>query len=175
MKALTLTAPYGTLIALGRKRIETRSWSTTYRGTLAIHQAKGPGDFGDFSEIRKLCGTQPFFDNLMTIVPNFDDYCDRDLIFEALPRGKVVAVCELVDVVKTNSSFPNLQVEPWFTGRRGSEVWDVPPAKETDERAFGDYSPGRYAWLLADVRALPEPIPARGALSLWDWDAPAGI
>src|SRR6266446_8164646 len=29
--------PWATLIALGAKRIETRSWSTSYRGPLAIH------------------------------------------------------------------------------------------------------------------------------------------
>lgn len=29
-------------------------------------------------------------------------------------------------------------------------------AKTDQERAFGDYTPGRYAWLLADIRALPE-------------------
>jgi hypothetical protein len=42
-----------------------------------------------------------------------------------------------------------------------------------EELAFGDYRAGRFAWLLADIRALPEPIPARGALGLWD--VPAAI
>ncbi len=41
MKALTLTQPWGSLVALGEKRIETRSWSTKYTGLLAIHAAKG--------------------------------------------------------------------------------------------------------------------------------------
>lgn len=41
MKALTLTQPWATLVALGHKRVETRSWSTKYRGPLAIHAAKG--------------------------------------------------------------------------------------------------------------------------------------
>ena len=34
------------------------------------------------------------------------------------------------------------------------------------ERAFGDYTNGREAWQLADARAI-DPIPCRGALSLW--------
>jgi hypothetical protein len=38
------------------------------------------------------------------------------------------------------------------------------------ERAFGDYTPGRFAWLLANVKALPEPIPAKGALGLWNYE-----
>ena len=41
MKALTLTQPWATLIAVGAKRIETRSWGTSYRGRIAIHAAKG--------------------------------------------------------------------------------------------------------------------------------------
>lgn len=37
MKALTLWQPWASLIALGEKRYETRSWATSYRGLLAIH------------------------------------------------------------------------------------------------------------------------------------------
>jgi hypothetical protein len=35
------------------------------------------------------------------------------------------------------------------------------------ERRLGDYTPGRYAWFLSDIVALPEPMPCRGALGLW--------
>ena len=37
MKVLSIQEPYATLIALGHKKIETRSWKTTYRGELLIH------------------------------------------------------------------------------------------------------------------------------------------
>lgn len=37
MKVLSLTEPYATLISLQKKRIETRSWKTSYRGELYIH------------------------------------------------------------------------------------------------------------------------------------------
>ena len=40
MKAISLWQPYAALIALGFKKIETRSWPTTYRGPLAIHAAQ---------------------------------------------------------------------------------------------------------------------------------------
>lgn len=40
MKALSLTQPWASLVAVGAKRIETRSWRTSYRGPLAIHAAK---------------------------------------------------------------------------------------------------------------------------------------
>lgn len=41
MKALSLTQPWATLVAIGAKKIETRSWFTTYRGQIVIHAAKG--------------------------------------------------------------------------------------------------------------------------------------
>lgn len=40
MKILSLWEPWATLMAIGAKRIETRSWRTEYRGWLAIHAAK---------------------------------------------------------------------------------------------------------------------------------------
>lgn len=40
MRAISLWQPWASAIALGSKRIETRSWSTSYRGPLAIHAAK---------------------------------------------------------------------------------------------------------------------------------------
>lgn len=40
MKALTICQPYAHLIAIGEKRVENRSWSTRYRGPIAIHAGK---------------------------------------------------------------------------------------------------------------------------------------
>jgi hypothetical protein len=37
MKALTLHQPWASLIAYELKTIETRSWTTSYRGPIAIH------------------------------------------------------------------------------------------------------------------------------------------
>jgi hypothetical protein len=37
MRCLTLTQPWATLVAVGAKQVETRNWSTRYRGRLAIH------------------------------------------------------------------------------------------------------------------------------------------
>jgi len=41
LKALTVTQPWASLIAFREKTIESRSWSTSYRGELVIHAAKG--------------------------------------------------------------------------------------------------------------------------------------
>jgi hypothetical protein len=42
------------------------------------------------------------------------------------------------------------------------------------EKELGDYSPGRYAWELTHIYRLHTPIPAKGALGLWQWSRPAG-
>lgn len=41
MKALTISQPFASMIASGEKWIENRHWSTSYRGSLAIHAGKG--------------------------------------------------------------------------------------------------------------------------------------
>lgn len=38
--ALSLTQPWASLVVLGEKQWETRSWPTKYRGELYIHAAK---------------------------------------------------------------------------------------------------------------------------------------
>lgn len=36
------------------------------------------------------------------------------------------------------------------------------------ERFFGNYEPGRWAWLAHQQRKLPTPIPCRGAQTFWN-------
>lgn len=40
LKALSLWQPWASMMALGHKKIETRSWPTAYRGPLVIHATK---------------------------------------------------------------------------------------------------------------------------------------
>lgn len=50
---------------------------------------------------------------------------------------------------------------------------DVRPTETVpeDERAFGDFSPGRFAWELTNVRKI-EPIAVKGAQLLWEYTEP---
>ena len=41
MKAITISQPWARLIASGEKFVENRSWSTNYRGPIAIHAGLG--------------------------------------------------------------------------------------------------------------------------------------
>lgn len=154
MRTLTLTQPYASLVAIGAKRIETRSWSTSYRGPLGIHAAKGfPGWAKGLCESRMFCNALGW-----PVCPSeltqewLDDNAAR---IKSLPRGTVVATARLVKCVPVE--LLGTIIQP-FTEQ---------------EQAFGNYEPGRYAWLLEDVRQLPEPVPAKGALGLWEWSQSA--
>jgi len=37
------------------------------------------------------------------------------------------------------------------------------------ELAFGDYSPGRFAWICDRFHALPVPVPCKGRQALFQW------
>ncbi len=39
-----------------------------------------------------------------------------------------------------------------------------------EEKAFGDYTPGRFAWILENPVAFKTPFGARGGLTLWEFD-----
>ncbi len=47
MKCISLWQPWASHIAFGNKKIETRSWSTGYRGPLLIHAAKRTDECSD--------------------------------------------------------------------------------------------------------------------------------
>ncbi len=161
MLVLSLTQPRATLVAIQAKQIETRSFQRSYRGPLAIHASKGLAGLSE-EEYRALARSHPYFGPAlqaggypMAGIKHFDN----------LPRGAIVAVCELETCMPTT----------WITATGRTTVHTIKGPLEyvlTDqERAFGDYSAGRFAWLLSNIYALPEPIPAKGALGLWQMDA----
>lgn len=167
MKVITLTQPWATLVAIGAKRIETRSWATRYRGPLAIHAAAGLGPVGGKHGLLELLSTEPFWGVLRQAlyVPNVGYPADAETIAEELDYGAILGQANLFDCVPTERIGPNWH--RWqYPATDDAAQWHM-----TDqERAFGDYSPGRFAFLLGKPQAFAEPIPARGQLKLWNWD-----
>ena len=43
MKCISLKQPYAELLAIGKKTIETKAWSTKFRGSFLIHTSKTVG------------------------------------------------------------------------------------------------------------------------------------
>lgn len=141
IRGLTVTQPWASLLAIGAKRIETRGWSRPYRGLVAIHSSK------KFPKAeRALCRREPFRQALIDGGLDGHD--------ESLPLGMVIAVARLTSV--------------WSTNRLLAE--QNPTLLTPREHAFGDYSPDRYGFVLSDLVALKEPVPAKGALGLWFFD-----
>lgn len=160
MKAITLTPPWGTLVAIGAKRIETRAWSTSYRGPIAIHQAKGLNGLRRPDDERRignptleerlalLCDAAPFRTDL---IQHLSGYTAAERARD-LPRGSIVAVAHLAIVLPT-SDFTFMQ-----------------PVAAPHEQAYGDYSKGRFAWILERVNPLygGDGIECSGGRGLWD-------
>lgn len=135
MKALTIRQPWCWAIARGWKNIENRSWTTKYRGPLAIHAAGRWDDEPEecLREVRDKARAQGA--ELPYAMGDDAPLCNT---------GLVLAVVDLVDICTLNLTAP-------FTGCCGE--WGV------RDQAH---------WRLENVRVLPEPVPAKGRLGLWD-------
>jgi len=154
MKCLTLTEPWALLVAIGAKRIETRSWGTSYRGPLAIHAAKGLTKWAKQFMMEPVCCKAVASLGFMARA-----WCP------AYPLGAVIATCKLIDCVQMRELSYGLDGQPvGIIGQYTNMLTDRP-----NERELGEYSVGRYAWILSGVQCFEKPIPATGALGLWEW------
>lgn len=79
MKVLTIKQPWASLILLGLKKYEFRSWKTEYRGELLIHAGKGIDKDG--------------MERLKKYIP------------ENMPTEKILGKVKLIDCIKTSSEF----------------------------------------------------------------------
>ena len=138
MKCLSLWQPWATLIAIGAKQIETRHWSTNYRGPLLIHAAKH-WDRG----LSQMCAEEPFNTALCEAGFSFHDHGHT----WGLPFGSIICLVSLDDCITTEDA------------QHPPEEWPFLSEYEAD---FGDFSEGRFAWLCKNVRRFPPPISFSG-------------
>lgn len=85
MKVLSIKEPFATLICNGEKKIETRSWKTSYRGEILIH-ASG-------NSLAKEYLINPFVVELI-----------NGMEFN---YGNIICKCELVDCIYMDDDFIN--------------------------------------------------------------------
>lgn len=149
MKALTVIQPWASLILLGAKRFETRSWKTAHRGPLLIHaSAQLP------PVAQALCYEEPWKSALAPLLKPYSPSAPNGDPWD-LPLGALLGIVEVVDCVATESlDFGQLPL--------GADA--IGP----DEKAFGDYRPGRWAWQLRVLHRFAQPIPLPGHLGLWE-------
>lgn len=80
--------------------------------------------------------------------PHFYDALNRHgLLYGDLPRGAVLCYFQHINCKRITS-----HNAPGFP-----------------ERAFGDYTPGRYMWTMQELVVLPEPFAIRGHQGIWNW------
>lgn len=132
-KAITLWQPWATLVAIGAKQFDTRSWLTRHRGPLVIHAAKR------FTRAeRAWCCEEPFRSVLRDA-----GYPEPESLLVTL--GKALCVVEVTAMYNTS---------------------DLVKGISEQERAFGNYEPGRFAWSLKNLRVF-ESVSMRGRQGIW--------
>ena len=65
--------------------------------------------------------------------------------------GHIIAKCKLIDCIYMDDEY----------------IADIQQNKV--EVICGEYSVGRYAWILEDIEVLEDSIPAKGQLSIWNY------
>lgn len=161
IKAISLWQPWASLIAVGAKKYETRSWVSNHRGPLLICAAQRGMSKQDFftmvlasPAIRK--ALRPLIDYPEEL--EITSYLWTHLLERDLPFGKAVAIAYQTGCYRTEDFINNPEVYPL----------------SENERAFGNFSPGRYAWKLENVRAI-EPFTVKGRQGLFEVEIPDNL
>lgn len=138
MKMLTLWQPWASLVALGFKKYETRSWSTSYRGSLVIHASKRALSWKDLELWEEITGVDPH-------------------LFK-FPVGSAIALVDLVDCQQMVSIDSDV--------RHSSQISIA--SMLSQEKLAGIWEPERYAWKLENVRLIEPAIACCGFQGLRD-------
>ena len=146
MRATTLHQPYATLCAMEVKRVETRSWPAPPKligQRIAIHAGK-------------------------TVSKDVNYATRKAAARYSIPRGAVLATAVLDKVLLVDHlTVDQEDGKPY--------AYAAPPRQpmyqdRVEIDPYGDFSIGRYLWLLSDVKRLREPMPCRGFQGFWEWD-----
>lgn len=159
MRGLTLWQPWATMIALLEKRLETRSWESSYRGPIAVHAAARWS-----REQVETCRSAPFLQLLTKHgrVRAGELEVPRGKFTLAapagIPFGAVVAIAELVDCMPGDRAVLQVERQEILAGEH--------------ELALGYFIPRlgdgrRFAWRLRAIQPLRTPVVCAGAQGLW--------
>ena len=99
------------------------------------------------------------------------DTCGRGKVWVTdltLTFGAVLGTVELVGCLKVEN-YDELNECAYLDN--GSE-WII---IDGNEYFYGNYEPGRFAWILKNPRIFSKPISARGQQGFWNWEPEAGL
>lgn len=144
MKAITIWQPWASLLVSGRKKYETRSWATSYRGPIAIHAA--------MRSVRKSIDALAADTDGpgWATLERFDVLFMRPGALDQLATGAVIGRALLARC--------NLITEEFVASLTPQEL------------DLGDFTIGRYAWEFEQMEEFTDPRPVRGAQGLWNWE-----
>jgi hypothetical protein len=105
MKAISILQPWATLIVLGHKHFETRSWATKHRGPLLIHSGR-----------RYTTAAQS-----LSELPPFSTHVPPG----PLPLGQLIGYCTLDACLPTEQALPEVSPDEHTFGdyRSGRHAW----------------------------------------------------
>lgn len=133
-KAISVRQPWAWAIIHAGKDIENRSWQAVshllnQRGEIALHASAfmGKGDYEEAAEFMGSIGVE--------CPPAID-----------LPRGGIVGVVEIIDVVKESQS-------PWFFGPRGLVLANAAPRNFIPVNGCL----GFFDWRQRQIEGVPKP------------------
>ena len=150
--ALTLIQPWGTLMEMGLKLVETRGHEPKRKGLLGSRVAIHAG--------RKL-ETDPGFeiDNVLTVRFG-DDWREQ------IPLGMIVATATITGWAQVQELDPIMGLARHDPN---TEVGSARGQGSTLADPWGDFSEGRWLWFFEDVRSVNPPVEAVGRQGFWNW------
>lgn len=143
MKAISLWQPWASLVAIGVKPDETRSWPAP----------------------KSLIGADLVICSAQRCKPLEDDVPDR------IVRDHITQELILADITHGLPYGRALCVVRVITCYRTEEIREV---RNERQLAFGDYSEGRFAWVLGNLRRFRFPPHVCGRQGLFDFTLPTG-
>jgi hypothetical protein len=136
VRVLSLWQPWASLWVAGAKAIETRSWSTAYRGTVAVHASMT-------DEALPTCYREPFASALAKL--GFDSVAD-------LPRGALLGTVNLVGCIRTEDANVTEVERAFGDYARGRWAWLTSKARTILAEPISMRGGQGLRWLADDIR-----------------------
>lgn len=172
--ALSLWQPWASLLASGAKWLDTRSWSPhpDLIGNRMAFASTGTMPKAAKDAVRHGAPHfQAIFDALRAA--GFQIGWDRKKLVHNLPLGKVLCTAPVL------GSYPMFDART-AAGELPERCLLIAPTRlllvrpegdidATSQLPFGDFAPGRVAWLLGPPTPVEGDHPAHGRQGIWNW------